>query len=78
MYISLGSSCAVSNKIRKQKNHYTLPFDWTKINLTQLKEVLKEILDDSKLISCVLNPTVQSVKKYAFLKKKFFILISSH
>ena len=46
MYISLGGSCAVSNIIRKQDNHKTLPFDWTKITLKQLKDVLKNNFKD--------------------------------
>ena len=41
MYISLGGTCAVSNQIKNQKHHKTLPFDWTKITLGQLKLVLK-------------------------------------
>lgn len=46
MYISLGGSCAISNIIRKQDNHQTLPFDWTKITLKQLKDVLKNNFKD--------------------------------
>ena len=40
MYISLGGNCAISYHLRKNKNHYRLPFDWSKINLKQLKLVL--------------------------------------
>ena len=41
MIISLGGSCAVSHQIRKQKNNYTLPFDWTRISLKQLTLTLQ-------------------------------------
>ncbi len=40
MYISLGASCAVSNYLKTFTKQETLPFDWTKITITQLNFVL--------------------------------------
>jgi|TARA_B100000497_G_scaffold123701_1_gene156816 hypothetical protein len=40
MYVSLGASCAVSNYLKTFTKQQTLPFDWTRINITQLNLVL--------------------------------------